>query len=182
VRLFVAIRPSPEAVAHAAAAVEVVRPAEPGPRWVPPERWHLTLAFYGEVPDDEIDRRVARLDRVLSDAAVGPMSLALAGAGAFARRAVWLGVVGDVAPLRALARSMSRGPSRPYRPHLTVARLRGDTDPTAAVAALSTYDGPVWTAATVHLVRSRLGPTPTYDDVASWTLAAPVDGQPESRP
>jgi 2'-5' RNA ligase len=170
-RLFVAVRPSPDALAHATAAVDVVSRAEPGPRWVPPERWHLTLAFYGEVPDDEVDGRVARLERAVRDRPA--LTLALVGAGAFARRAVWLGVVGDIGPLRALARAVLPDRSRPYRPHLTVARLRGDTDPTAAVAALATYDGPVWTAGTVHLVRSRLGPSPTYDDVASWSLASP---------
>jgi RNA 2',3'-cyclic 3'-phosphodiesterase len=170
VRLFVAVRPGADALAHAAAAVDVVRREHAGPRWIPSERWHLTLAFYGEVPDAEVDRRVARLDRVLGDA--HDMSLALVGAGAFARRAVWLGVAGDVGPLRAVARTVSQDRSRPYRPHLSVARLRGDTDPTAAVAALSTYDGPVWTAGTLHLVRSRPGSSPTYDDVATWSLGA----------
>ena len=68
VRLFAAVRPPAEALEHAAAAVDRVRAAEPGPRWVPSERWHLTLAFYGEVAERErratrrrhIDRRLAR--------------------------------------------------------------------------------------------------------------------------
>ena len=168
-RLFVAVRPPEQALAHARAAVAAVRAAHDGPRWIPAERWHLTLAFYGEVPDAEVDAVRDRLDRRVRDAA--DLSLALAGAGAFSRRAVWLGVTGDLAPLRAMARLVSLDRSRPYRPHLTVARLRGDTDPTAAVAALATYTGPVWTAGSVHLVRSHLGPTPTYDDMASWPLA-----------
>ncbi|HEU5241008.1 MAG TPA: 2'-5' RNA ligase family protein, partial [Ornithinibacter sp.] len=37
-------------LAHADAALAPVRAANPDLRWVPPERWHLTLAFYGEVP------------------------------------------------------------------------------------------------------------------------------------
>jgi 2'-5' RNA ligase len=168
VRLFVAVRPPAKALGHAAAAVAVVRASHDGPRWIPPERWHLTLAFYGEVPDADVDKVVGRLDRRLRDGA--DLQLALTGAGAFSRRAVWLGVTGDLAPLRALARVVARDRGRPYRPHLTVARLRGDTDPTAAVVALSAYAGPGWTAGAVHLVRSRLGPTPTYDDIASWPL------------
>ena len=84
---------------------------------------------------------------------------------------MWLGVTGDLAPLRALARSVARDRGRAYRPHLTVARLRGDTDPAGAVAALSAYAGPVWSAGAVHLVRSQLGPSPTYDDIATWPLA-----------
>ena len=122
-----AVRPPAEALAHAAAAVAAVQAAHEGPRWIPPERWHLTLAFYGELPDAEVGKVVDRLDRRLRDAA--DLSLALAGAGAFSRRAVWLGVTGDRAQLGALARSVARERGRPYRPHLTVARLRGNTDP-----------------------------------------------------
>ena len=133
-RLFVAVRPPPSAVDDAAAAVDPVRPLAPGLRWVPPERWHLTLAFYGEVPDDEVDRVVARTGRRL-DGAV-ELRLALTGAGHFGGRAVWLGVTGDVAALRSLAGALDPG-GRRYRPHLTVARVRDDTGTAAAVAALS---------------------------------------------
>jgi 2'-5' RNA ligase len=168
VRLFVAVRPPTGALDHAAAAVAAVRAAHVGPRWIPPERWHLTLAFYGEVPDGEVDAVRDRLDGRVRGAA--DLSLAVVGAGAFSRRAVWLGVSGDLGPLRGLARLVSLDHSRPYRPHLTVARLRGDTDPTATVAALSAYAGPAWSAAAVHLVRSQPGPVPAYDDIASWPL------------
>ncbi len=168
--LFVAVRPPAEALAHAAAAVREVLAVEPGPRWVPPERWHLTLAFYGEVDDRELPRLTRRLDRALAD--VAPMTLALTGAGTFSRRAVWLGVSGDVGPLRRAAAAVSLEP-RPYRPHLTVARLRGGTDPSAAVEALAAYEGPSWTATEVQLVESHLGPSPRYLDVRTWELGPP---------
>ncbi len=64
-RLFVAVRPPAEALAHAASAVAAVRAAHEGPRWIPAERWHLTLAFYGELPDAEVGKVVDRLDRRL---------------------------------------------------------------------------------------------------------------------
>ena len=98
--------------------------------------------------------------------------LRLAGAGTFSRRAVWLGVTGDVDRLLRAAYGVAAD-DRAYQPHLTVARLRGGTDPAGAVAALSSYAGPSWTADEVHLVRSRLGPRPTYDDIGTWPLAAP---------
>jgi 2'-5' RNA ligase len=170
----VAVRPSAEALAHAAAAVDEVRAAEPGPRWVPAERWHLTLAFYGEVDDRELPEVTRRIDRGLVD--VPPMTLSIAGAGSFSRRAVWLGVVGDVEVLQRAAYGVAFE-DRAYQPHLTVARLRGGTDPTAAVAALSSYAGPVWTVDEVHLVRSQLGPRPAYDDIETWPLAAPSEGR-----
>ena len=166
-RLFAAVRLPQVAQADAAAAVVRVRASCAGPRWIPPERWHLTLAFYGEVPDREVDGLLSRLQRKVRG--VPAVSLALAGAGAFGRRALWLGVTGDVVPLRAMAEDLATE-RRPYRPHLTVARLRGDVDAGPAVEALSSYAGPVWQADAVHLVRSHLGPAPTYEDIATWPL------------
>jgi 2'-5' RNA ligase len=186
VRLFVALRPPTGAVRHAAAAVDAVRAAHTGPHWVPAERWHLTLAFYGEVAERDVDRTARRVGRAVTGS--GPMDFALAGAGSFGRRALWLRVTGvppdgaagddtgSIARLRALARALSREPHpRAYRPHLTIARLRADTDPAAAdaaVAALAGYAGPTWRATEVHLVHSQLGGStgPVYDDLATWTL------------
>ena len=170
-RLFVALRPPPEAVAHADTALEPVRREHPDLRWVPAHRWHLTLAFYGEIPDEKVEGTVAMVDRRLRGH--GPCDLAFHGAGSFTRRALWLGVDGDVGALKALARSVTFE-RRPYRPHLTVARLRGGVDAGPAVESLTAYDGPVWTAGTVHLVSSHLGPSPTYDDVATWPLPYPA--------
>ena len=169
-RLFVALRPPAEVLAHADAALAPVRATHPDLRWVPPERWHLTLAFYGEVPDEKVDGTVAMVERRLRDAR--PCALSFAGAGQFSRRALWLGVSGEVDVLRATARAVTFE-RRPYRPHLTVARLRGGVDAAGAVESLTTYAGPVWTAGSVHLVSSRLGPSPKYDDVATWTLPLP---------
>lgn len=169
-RLFVAVRPPAEVVGHADAALAPVRAGHPDLRWVPAERWHLTLAFYGEVPDDAVDRLRRTVRRGV--AASHRLHLQLSGAGQFSRRAVWLGFVGDLVGLRGLARSVALD-RRPYRPHLTVARIRGETDAGPAVSELAAYAGPAWTAGSVHLVRSRLGPAPAYDDIATWELPAP---------
>jgi len=171
VRLFVAVQPSPEARAHAAAAVAAARARHPDPvlRWIPAERWHLTLAFYGEVPEEQVPGTVGMVERRVRGARA--LRLVLRGAGHFSRRALWLGVDGEVAGLRRLARAVAFE-RRPYRPHLTVARLRGDAEDAAraAAASLADYEGPPWQAEAVHLVRSRLGPHPSYDDVAAWAL------------
>lgn len=169
-RLFVAVRPPGVAVDHADGAVAPVRARHPDLRWVPAQRWHLTLAFYGEVPEGTVDGVRAMVERRVAGA--GQLRLQLAGAGEFTRRAVWLGLAGDVERLRALARSVTLE-RRPYRPHLTVARVRGGVDAGPAVAELAGYVGPAWTADAVHLVRSRLGPAPAYDDIATWPLQPP---------
>lgn len=170
-RLFVALRPPEHVLAHADDALAPVRLAHPDLRWVPASRWHLTLAFYGEIPDDKVEGTVEMVERRLRDKAA--CSLAFRGAGVFARRALWLGVDGEVDRLRVVARAVTFE-RRPYRPHLTVARLRGSSDPAPAAARLHDYVGPTWRADTVHLVRSHLGPSPTYEDIAGWPLADPA--------
>ncbi len=170
-RLFVALEPPAEVRAHADAALAPVRERWPDLRWVPPQRWHLTLAFYGEVPDGNAAGTAEMVARRL--AGHRAVELRLRGAGQFGRRALWLGLAGDVPGLRRLARAVTFE-RRPYRPHLTVARLRGGADAGPAAEALSTYDGPPFVATAVHLVRSRLGPSPAYDDIA----VLPLDPRP----
>ena len=149
-RTFVAVRPP-------AAAVDDLRAALPSAPSAP-ERWHVTLAFLGEVADP------AALLPALA-AVCGrhrPLELRLAGSGDFGRGGpVWVGVEGDRTRLSSLAGDVAQAcrdlgvdvERRPYRPHLTVGR-RGRPDP----ARLAAYAGPSWTAAEVELVASRLGP------------------------
>lgn len=170
-RLFAALELPTGTVEHADGALAPVRERHPQLHWVPPTRWHLTLAFYGEVADRKVDALVAKVDRAVAGRA--PMSLRLEGSGQFARRALWLGVTGDRTAMGSLARQLSVE-QRPYRPHLTVARLRGAVDARPASQELRDYVGPTWLADTVHLVRSRLGPSPTYDDIATFPLEGPA--------
>ena len=149
-RTFVAVRPPQAAVEH----LRAVLPAWPSA----PQRWHLTLAFLGDIADP------AALVPALAEVCAGhaPLDLRLAGSGAFGRGGpVWVGVDGDRAGLTALAGAVAQAcrdagvevERRPYRPHLTVGR-RGRPDP----ALLAAYAGPSWTASEVELVASRLGP------------------------
>jgi 2'-5' RNA ligase len=172
VRLFVALTPPATVLADVDAALGPARTLQPDLRWIPVERWHLTLAFYGEVPDESLAGVVAMVERKLSRRPLsGPVELRFSGSGQFSRRALWVGVDGDVDGLRALAKSVNTD-RRPYRAHLTVARLRGGQDATRAAEVLSSYAGPLWTADAVHLVRSFLGPKPRYEIVGSWPVTA----------
>ena len=38
------------------------------------------------------------------------------------------------------------------------------------VTELSSYDGPVWTASELHLVRSHLGAATVHERIATWPL------------
>ena len=179
-RLFVALTPPPSAVAEVLDATAGVRTAHPELRWTPPEQWHLTLAFLGEVDDRARDDLAARLGRAASRHP--PLTLSFAGAGRFGDRVLWSRVRGDVEALRRLAASVQAAArraklsveDRPYHPHLTLARSREPADLRPLVEALSGISGRDWVAAELHLVRSHLGKGPggsaRYETLTSWPL------------
>ena len=139
-RLFVAIE-IPGAQRQAIArAVEPLRAALPTARWVAEEGWHVTLKFLGHVPEE----RLAVVEAVLAasaapvspDGGSAPAHVSLMGLGAFPNerraRVVWVGLDEPGGVLAALAAGLEqrfaeegfRTEARPWRPHLTVARLR----------------------------------------------------------
>jgi 2'-5' RNA ligase len=176
-RLFVALVPPPavrEEVARAVARLPSAIRAEL--KRIAPERYHLTLAFLGDVPEEH----TAPLVNCLSSAALDspPLKLHVAGSGHFDERVLWLGLHGDTKPMRALAASVTEAVTssglalaqKPYRPHLTVARPRNDGSVVEAADAMASYDGPSWVARDLFLMRSRLGVHPTYEPQKSWPL------------
>jgi 2'-5' RNA ligase len=163
VRLFVSLRPPPQSVAHLAAALV-------GRRTSPPEQWHVTLAFLGEVSNPEIlyDGLRAAASRT------PPFELHLAGGGAFnAARVAWAGLGGDLDGLAVLASEAQQAcrdagialEHRRFRPHLTVGKT-GRVDP----ALLSDYRGPPWQVREIELVHSVLGRTVTHTVVERFPL------------
>jgi 2'-5' RNA ligase len=179
VRAFVAVVPPPSSLAPLVAAVERLR--APGASWVPPERLHVTLVFLGEVADPM--PYGASLAEAVRD--VEPFALRVEGGGAFPRparpRVLWAGVDGDVEALRRLARLARRAAREhridvertPFVPHVTVARVRDRAyDGTPAVAALDAVGGDEWTVGDVVLMRSVLGPRPSYEPL----LRCPLGG------
>lgn len=144
-RLFAALRPPVEVLEHLQAAVDAVLPpwtgAGPPPlRWTDPEQRHVTLAFYGEVPDGAVDELAAELAAAADEA--GPLELQLSGAGVFSGTALWIGVRDADRPgapdatgphgglLELMARCETAGegismlePRDRRRAHLTLARL-----------------------------------------------------------
>jgi 2'-5' RNA ligase len=186
-RLFVAVRPPPAAVADLDRAVEPVRSASShGVRWVRSEAWHFTLAFLGTVEERTADRLRPRLARAAARHA--PFNLAMSGAGRFGQRVLWIGVVGERRAIVALAQSVAAAArrehvpveDRPYRPHLTIARGQPGADLRPAVDAFKAYAGPTWTVEHLELVESRLGKgaggTAQHVVVERWALGAPPRG------
>jgi len=103
----------------------------PGARWRPPEAFHITLRFVGDVAENV----AADLDAELTTLSGRPLELSLQGVGAFGEgadiHAIWAGVEENEG-LRHLARSCEvaarraglKPDTRAYKPHVTLAYLR----------------------------------------------------------
>jgi RNA 2',3'-cyclic 3'-phosphodiesterase len=105
----------------------------PGARWRPRENLHLTLRFFGEVPEDIADDLDAALDEAAQDFA--PFDFGLKGAGFFGKEmphTLWIGAAESDA-LSALAAACERAArraglkpeARKFAPHVTLASLDG---------------------------------------------------------
>ncbi len=112
---------------------------ESGFRFPRPDGLHLTLHFLGDVEPGRIDALCRALERSLVRIP-GPVDARLAGTGAFPRRGeervLWAGVEARSGALEDLLAAALVGAeeagfdvaehrSRPFRPHVTVARPRG---------------------------------------------------------
>ena len=126
-RLFVAIDPPQPIRDHLA----MLCCGLPGARWTPPEQFHLTLSFIGEVDGSTfLDIREA-----LADVTVPQFSLQLQGVGFFPPRGqprvIWAGVEKSE-PLHLLQRKITTRlfhlglelENRKFIPHTTLARLQ----------------------------------------------------------
>ena len=188
-RLFVAVPLPLEPLAACRALIDGVRGGPLGdvPRWVHVDNLHLTVRFLGETPPD-LTPDVALAVR---DAFEGSRSfdVVLAGAGSFPEarkpRALWLGIEQGAAELGALADALDPAleplgwprDDRPYRPHLTVARLdRSSISSSEVIADELRAAAAVWRtsfrADRVVLYRSHLGNgPPRYEPLVEVRLA-----------
>jgi RNA 2',3'-cyclic 3'-phosphodiesterase len=167
-------------------------------RWTAEENWHLTVAFFGEVPEGA----VGELTDSLAEAArtVAPFELRLRGAGVFSGRTLWVGASGQlsaeallVQAVRQVGEQVSsyRDTRERLRPHLTVGRVLDDSAsrrtgsrsrgrvPGAVdhlVHALALYEGPTWVVEDLLLEQSWPGGGraggPRYEQVDRWPLGA----------
>ncbi|MBT0995868.1 RNA 2',3'-cyclic phosphodiesterase [Cellulomonas sp. DKR-3] len=188
-RTFAAVWPPEEVLDHLDLALATARGGPAGRssdvRWSARETWHLTTAFYGDLPDALVPALGEALGEACAD--LRPYPLALRGAGVFSHRTLWVGAGGGLDEHASVTRACREvglelgahddGRARD-RPHLTVGRARPGSgpprrrssrprdsvreaapdDPVAGlVRALAVYRGPQWTVAEVRLVESVPG-------------------------
>lgn len=170
-RAFVGVMVADGSAQHLDAAVALLRTAaatDAGVRWIPRERWHITLAFLGDIDEERVPALARALGHIAHDArSVG--ELRLRGSGQF-DRTLWVGVDAPK-PMHLLARAVQDAmrdagigvERRPWRPHVTIARARQGSDAlTAPQVALGAYTGPRWAPSSVALVESITGPQPQH--------------------
>jgi len=180
-RLFVAANPDPEAIVHLDQAVGPLRsdPELASMRWTPAARWHLTLAFIGEVDESVLPGLIHVLRSGLGQEPA-PEPVRCSSAGTFTDRVLWIGlshVQGHVQanhaspPLLRLAQLVQRlirrsslpVDAKAWMPHLTIGRssLGGTAD--RAAALMSDYLGPSWQPREVHVISSIAGPSTVHE-------------------
>jgi RNA 2',3'-cyclic 3'-phosphodiesterase len=190
-RLFVALNPPSEALAGLEAALAPLRPAWPELRWASQDRWHVTLAFLGEVAEQKLDELSVRLGRAASRHSA--LELAIGPGAAFPNtkraRVLISRITGGepaLAALTSLAMSVAAGArragapppdeDRKYQPHLTLARTRQPTDLAELVGTLACFRGSPWAATEIHLIRSHGGANHQYEELAAWPLGRRARG------
>ncbi len=144
-----------------------------GLRAVRPEGVHLTLKFLGDVPESRLDE----VARAVSATVEGhpPFDISTGGFGAFPNtrrpQVLWVGVEGCLEPLLRLQADVDAAldalgfptETRPYHPHLTLARLDRRMPAAARRAALDALESTGLAAGmhipvrSVSLVESILG-------------------------
>jgi 2'-5' RNA ligase len=167
-RLFVAVWP-PGDVLGAVAALS--RPPVVGARWTTRDQWHVTLRFLGETPDSSLDDVVDALAGVEG----GPVDVRLGPAVELLNpRIVSVPVHGleEVGPavISATAGFGQPPEDRPFRGHLTLARLKGVRRRDLGDVVGAPIDES-WRVESIDIVRSRLSPKGArYDTVVSVPL------------
>lgn len=187
-RIFIAVTLDAATRAQVAALTDALRSqpavAAARVRWVPAANLHLTLRFLGELNEH---RAVTVAEALTSRWALSPFQASLGAASLFpprgAPRVVWLDVREGADGLHALHREVERRLAgigfpperRPFRPHLTIGRVkriaRRAERAFAGTVGATTVPPMQWTVDRVALMESRLSSEgAAYHEVAAVTL------------
>jgi len=177
-RLFVAL-PVPEDVAD---ELLPLRSGVPDARWVPPENFHVTLCFAGEVQGTTM----RDLEEELGDIAGPPFAIAIAGVEQFSSGKQPRALVATVERsdrldwLQQKVSTVARNcgielERRKFRPHVTLARFGNGAETghhlAQFMASHSTFKAGPWTADHFALYSSRTGGSGSvYTEEAAYPL------------
>jgi 2'-5' RNA ligase len=187
-RVFVAITLPDDVKAGLVRATAPIRDEGRAIRWVPEPQLHLTLRFLGSIPGAAIDRLESSL--CAEAARCAAFDLRLRGGGCFPNprnpQVLWIGVqpgpaLGEVhvAVEDAVSAAGFDRTQRPFRPHVTIGRIRrGRQAPTGVGEWLanSSIDATAHVSS-ITLIESTLSPSGARHEPV---LKCPLSGSPQS--
>jgi len=173
IRSFIAIE-LPDEVNKALAELQARLRTErqPGVKWVDPYGIHLTLKFLGNIAASQISAITGTVEEAGRD--LSPFTLEISGLGVFPNfkrvRVVWVGMGGDISQLKLLQQRIESNlvplgfarESRPFAPHLTLARVKERASPAEQqrfgqlIADTRLETTPQFTVHSISLMRSQL--------------------------
>lgn len=133
-RSFLAVELPGELKRELGRILEELRQCGADVKWVRPEAIHLTLKFLGEINPEQVGETRLAVQEVARYH--GPFKIEARGLGCFPRleqpRVVWVGLEGEKWKLEALQRDVENAlmkfgfpkEERPFKPHLTLGRVR----------------------------------------------------------
>jgi 2'-5' RNA ligase len=153
-------------------------------KWVEPKNIHLTLQFLGDVGIEVFEEMTEFLKEAFWDNP--PFEVKLFGLGAFPSpkkpRVVFLGIQAGFEEMQAVSNALHqvtedfgfRREKRPFKPHVTLGRIRNpkkSVDISAALEKMQETGAGSCQIDVVHLVASELRPTgPIYTTLDSFPL------------
>ena len=185
-RAFIAIELPEEIIAFIRKIQEGLRSYGFKARWVRPENIHLTLKFLGDINNEDIKKAG---DAIISTAGENAsMSLGAKGIGFFPgvkrSRVIWTGIAGQTKELRDLQKTLDGKletvgfpkEKRPFKGHLTIARIKRKIDAGRLVDAMKEFgrfESKTFMADEVVLFKSELKPSgAVYSKLMSAALVA----------
>lgn len=181
IRTFVSIELPPEVRRILLSGREPLEKKHPGLKWVDEKALHITLRFCGEAPSQRAEIYAESLGRVLKNRGFPSFSLIPGPPGGLpslaAMRVLYAGLEGETQTLRSLAeaaeeageRRGTEGSSRPFLPHITLARARNPLR--LPREELPVFSPVPWRVNRVVLMKSTLLPSgPLYTPLYFWSL------------
>jgi RNA 2',3'-cyclic 3'-phosphodiesterase len=156
-------------------------------RWTTPEQWHLTLAFLGATNRERLPQIQTAMTRAVKNIKAFELETTSLGSFPSSRRpsVLWLGVGGQIERLQTLQLNLSEalrgllGPDdKPFKPHLTLARLKqfGLGKPVAEAFEHAPAAKQSWLANELCLYQTILKPQGAeYQVIYRVLLEAPAD-------
>ncbi len=190
IRVFIALVLPPQAKEVLARTIcALAQEISTGVRWVDPSGIHLTLKFLGNIQPAFTEQVFEAMTEAAQIEHSSTFQLSLSQLGVFPiprrPRVLWAGIQGDLSVLAGLQARVEEAAGRigfapeqrPYRPHLTLGRVREGVSPPArlqigkAVSEAKLEPSPTWLVDTLHLIQSDRRPEgATYTSLGSVPL------------